>query len=68
MYEIVTVKYIFAEFASCKEAYENGFTTSGVYKLTGMGYHYCVMTSLGKCSGAGWTLIMKTKGGLVGRR
>ena len=50
------------EFASCADAYQSGFTTSGVYKLSGMGYHYCAMQPMGECSGNGWTLVMKTHG------
>ncbi|XP_065057327.1 uncharacterized protein LOC135685341 [Rhopilema esculentum] len=48
------------EFASCTAAYEAGFTSTGVYWLTNIGYHFCRMTSLGECSGGGWTLILKT--------
>ena len=50
------------EFSSCTDVYQSGFTTNGVYKLSGMGYHYCVMSSMGECSGWGWTLVMKTHG------
>ena len=55
-----------SDFASCMDVYQSGFTTTGVYKLRGMGYHYCVMDSMGECSGWGWTLVMKTHGTKVG--
>ena len=50
------------DFSSCIDVYQSGFTTTGIYKLRGMGYHYCVMGSMGECSGWGWTLVMKTHG------
>eukprot|EP00795_Rhopilema_esculentum_P007866 gene7866-13744_t len=50
------------EFASCKNVYDSGFTSSGIYKLQGMGFHYCHMETLGECTGPGWTLLMKTHG------
>ena len=56
------------DFASCIDVYQSGFTTTGVYKLRGMGYHYCVMDSMGECSGWGWTLVMKTHGTKVGKK
>lgn len=58
----------YLEFESCLDVYNSGFTTDGVYKLKNMGYNYCVMSSLGECSGAGWTLVMKTHGTKVNKR
>ncbi|XP_065054606.1 uncharacterized protein LOC135683313 isoform X2 [Rhopilema esculentum] len=65
--EMFTGKYCEKErdFVSCHAAYEAGYRQNGIYLLTNIGHHYCVLTQMTGCNVVGgWTLVLKTDGRL----
>ncbi|XP_065053420.1 uncharacterized protein LOC135682455 [Rhopilema esculentum] len=65
--EMFTGKYCENErsFASCQAAYIAGYRKDGVYLLSNIGHHYCVLNRTTNCDGVGgWTLVLKTDGRL----